>query len=59
MVTNTYLSMVNLENKINKQAEQKQNHSYREHFDGCQIGVVLGYGQEDEGMKKYKLIVTE
>ena len=42
MVTNTYLSMVNLENKINKQAEQKQNHRYREHFDGCQMGEGLG-----------------
>ena len=24
-------------NKINKQAEQKQYHTDREHFDGCQM----------------------
>ena len=33
-----------------KQAEQKQNHRYREHFDGCQIGGVWGVG---EWIKKY------
>ena len=43
MVTNTYLS-TNESKKQNKQAEQKQNHRYREHFDGCQIGGALGDG---------------
>ena len=31
-----------LKNNINKQAEQKQNHRYRKHFDGCQMGDALG-----------------
>ena len=41
---NTYLSTIESkkQNKINKQAEQKQNHRYRECFDGCQRGGVLG-----------------
>ena len=25
-------------NKLSKQEEQRQNHGYREHFDGCQMG---------------------
>ena len=29
---------LNLKNKLSKQEEQKQNHGYREHFDGCQMG---------------------
>ena len=29
---------LNLKNKLNKQEEQRQNHGYREHFDGCQMG---------------------
>ena len=29
---------MNLKNKLSKQEEQKQNHGYREHFDGCQMG---------------------
>ena len=32
----------NKKNKINKQVEEKQNHRYREHFDGCQMGDRLG-----------------
>ena len=26
-----------LQNKLSKQEEQRQNHGYREHFDGCQM----------------------
>ena len=33
-----------LKNKLSKQEEQRQNHGYREHFDGCQLGG------ESEGM---------
>ena len=33
---------LNLKTKINEQSEQKQNHRYRECFDGCQMGRVLG-----------------
>ena len=41
MAINTQLSTV--ESKIqNKQTEQKQNHRYRKHFDGCQMGGGLG-----------------
>ena len=45
MVTNTYLS-TNESKKQNKQAEQKQNHRYREHFVGCQMGRGLGDEQK-------------
>ena len=31
-----------LKNNINKQAEQKQNHRYRKHFDGCKMGEGWG-----------------
>ena len=33
---------MNLKNKISKEAEHKQNHRYRECFDGCEMGGVLG-----------------
>ena len=36
MAINTYISTI--ESKKNRQAEQKQNPGYREHFDGCQMG---------------------
>ena len=42
MAIHTYLSTIDFKNKINKQAEQKENHGYREHFDSCQIGGMLG-----------------
>ena len=29
---------MNLENKLNKQAEQKQNHRYGDHLEGYQLG---------------------
>ena len=29
---------LNLKNKLSKQEEQRQNHGYRECFDGCQVG---------------------
>ena len=37
MPINIY-QQLNLKTKINKQAEQKENHRYREDFDGCQMG---------------------
>ena len=56
----THLPKLTLNNKINKQAEQKETHRYREHFDSCQMGRGLGkLVRKDEGIKKYKLIVTE
>ena len=43
--------MWDLKNKINQQAEQKQTHRYREHFDGGQMGDGLGVMDEkDEGV---------
>ena len=45
---------LNLKNKLSKQ-EQRQNHGYGEHFDGCQMGGVCGEnGRRSEGIKKYK-----
>lgn len=48
----------NLKNKINKQMKQKQTHRYREYFDGCLMGGALGVREKGEGIKKYKLVVT-
>ena len=49
-----------LKNKINKQAEEKQKHRYREHFDSCQMRQrVRGMKEKSEGIKKYKQVVTE
>ena len=36
---------LNLKSKLSKQ-EERQNHGYKEHFDGCQMGG--GYGEMDE-----------
>ena len=33
---------LNIKNKLSKQEEQRQKHGYRECFDGCQIGGVVG-----------------
>ena len=41
MAINTYLSIIE-SNKLRKQGEQRQNHGYKEHFDGCQTGGALG-----------------
>ena len=32
---------LNLKNKLSKQGEQRQNHGYRERFDGGQVGGVV------------------
>ena len=32
-----------MKKKLSKQEEQRQNHGYGEHFDGCQMG--RGYGE--------------
>ena len=42
----------NLKNKLSKQEEQRQNHGYREHFDGCQMeGWYGGIGEEVRGLR--------
>ena len=33
---------LNLRNKLSKQEEQRQNHGYGKHFDGCQMRVRYG-----------------
>ena len=40
MSKNTY-QQLNLKNKLSKQ-QQRQNHGYRERFDGCQTGGGIG-----------------
>ena len=35
--------------KLSKQEEQRQNHVYGEHFDGCQMG--WGCGRMDEEVR--------
>ena len=32
----------NLKNKLSKEGEQRQNHGYREGFDGCRMGGGCG-----------------
>lgn len=38
--------MWNIKIKVNEQAEEKQAHIQRKHFDGCQMG--RGIGEMDE-----------
>ena len=40
---------MNLKSKLSKQEEQRQNHEYREHFDGCQMRG--GDGRMGEGVR--------
>ena len=50
MTKNTYQSTIEFKNKLSKQ-EQRQNHEYRERFDGCQMGVSYrGMGDEVRGL---------
>ena len=44
---------LNLKNKLSKQEEQRQNHGFGEHFDGCQMGGDFeGMGVEVRGLNK-------
>ena len=45
MAINTYLSVIESKNKINKQEEQKQNHRYKENSDDYQMRGQLGKTQ--------------
>ena len=40
---------LNLKNKLRTQEAQRQNHGYRERFDGCQMG--RGYGGRGEEVR--------
>ena len=52
MVANTYPTIECKKTQLSKQEEQRQNHGYREHFDGCQIGGECeGMGEEVRGLR--------
>ena len=43
---------LNLKNKLSKQEEQRRNHGYGEHFDGCQMREgYRGVGEEARGLR--------
>ena len=42
---------LNLKNKLSKE-EQRQNHGYRERFDGCQMGGACG--EMTEGVRELR-----
>ena len=43
---------MNLQNKLSKQKEQRQNYGYGEHFHGCQMGGAYGgVGEEVRGLR--------
>ena len=43
---------MSLKNKLRKQEEQRQNHGYRDGFDGFQMGVGCGgMGEEVRGLR--------
>ena len=52
MAINTYYQQLNLKNKLSKQEEQRQNHGYREHFNGCQMRG--GSGEISEEVKRLR-----
>ena len=50
MAINIYLSIIeSKKNTLSKQEEQRENHGYGEHFDGCQMGG--GKGRMDEEVR--------
>ena len=43
---------LNRKNKLRKQEEQRQNHEYRVHFNGCQMGGwCRGMSEEVRGLR--------
>ena len=51
MAVNTYLSTIESK-KLSKQEEQRQNHGYRESFDGCLMGGKCeGMGEQVRGLR--------
>ena len=43
---------LNLKNKLRTQEAQRQNHGYRDHFDGYQLGGgCVGMGEEVRGLR--------
>ena len=53
MAINTFIYQhLNIKNKLSKLEEQRQNHGYGEHIDGCQIsGQCGGMGEELRGLR--------
>ena len=52
MAINTYLSTIKSKKQTKQTEEQKQNHGYREGFDGCQMGgECRGMGEEVRGLR--------
>ena len=44
MAINIYLSKTDSKKQTSRQEEQRQNHGYKECFDGCQTGGGVGNG---------------
>ena len=60
MAINTYLLTFECKNKLSKQAEQKQKHSYREHFDGCHKGGRSGgMSEKVKGIRSKLLVIKQ
>ena len=53
MTVNTYLSKIESKKQA-KQEELRQNHGYRECFEGASWDGGVGGGGTGEGIKKYK-----
>ena len=53
MFKDANLSIIESQNKLSKQEEQRQNHGYGECFDGCQMGgrECGGIGEEMRGLR--------
>ena len=52
MAINTYLSTTESRKQTKQTREQRQNHGYRECFDGCQMG--RGYGGMGEQVRRLR-----
>ena len=48
-----------MESKKKQNKQNKKGHRYKEHFDSCQMGGIKRTGENGEGIKKYKLVVTK
>ena len=52
MATNPQQSTTKSNNKLSKQAEQQQEHSYRDHLEGYQLGGGKGrMGEKMQGLR--------
>ena len=53
------ISLICESKEQNKQTKQKQIHRYREQTKGCQMRGAGGLNIQSEGIKNYKLVVTQ